>query len=454
MAIELRPVAIPDFGPIGLLPEVPRETFAARADALYGRAGCDWVVVYADREHLGNIAFLTGFEPRFEEALLLLGPGGRRVLLAGNESVSYAPLARLPGLDVLMAQSLSLMAQDRTSFPRLADRLLDAGLKSGDSVGLVGWKHLDSSEDDEPQTAFFVPAAHVQMVRRAIGPSGTLRDVTHLMMHPATGLRATVDADQIAAWEWSARRVSRAVWNVVSGMREGDDEFSAAARLGWAGDPTNCHFMLASSGPDAPVIGLRSPIGRKFALGDGVTTALGYWGALSARAGLFARDDESFLKTASAYFAGLLRWYEVADVGVAGGDLHAAIAETLAAGGLRSALNPGHLTGHEEWMNSPVRPGSTDRIASGMPFQVDVIPVPMPDGWTLNCEDPVTFADAALRAELAAKHPACLARIEARRGFMRDALGIDVKPSILPLSDTPLCLAPFWLAPDRLLAVR
>lgn len=453
MGIELRPVTIPDFGPIGLQPQVPRETFAARADAIYDRAACDWVVVYADREHLGNIAFLSGFEPRFEEALLLLGPRGRRVLLTGNESESYAPLARLPGLEVVVAQSLSLMAQDRTAFPRLVDRLRDAGLTTGDTVGLVGWKHLQPEEDDEPDTAFFVPAAHVQMIRRAVGTAGTLRDVTHLMMHPRTGLRATVDADQIAAWEWSARRVSRSIWNVVSGVREGDDEFTAAARLGWQGDPTNCHFMLASAGPDAPVIGLRSPVGRKLVVGDGVTTALGFWGALSARAGLFDQADDAFLATAKAYFAGLLRWYEVADIGVAGGDLYAAVTEVLASGGLRSALNPGHLTGHEEWMNSPVRPRSAERIASGMPFQVDVIPVPMPDGWTLNCEDPVTFADEALRTELAARHPECLARIEARRRFIRDGLGIDVKPSILPLSDTPLCLAPFWLAPDRLLTL-
>ena len=46
---------------------------------------CDWLVVYADREHLANIAFLSGYDPRFEEALLLLGPRQRRVLVVGNE---------------------------------------------------------------------------------------------------------------------------------------------------------------------------------------------------------------------------------------------------------------------------------------------------------------------------------------------------------------------------------
>jgi hypothetical protein len=65
--------------------------------------GCDWLVVYADREHLANIAFLSGYDPRFEEALLLLGPRDQRVLVVGNEGEAYAPLAGLPGLDIALA---------------------------------------------------------------------------------------------------------------------------------------------------------------------------------------------------------------------------------------------------------------------------------------------------------------------------------------------------------------
>ena len=60
--------------------------------------------------------------------------------------------------------------------------------------------------------------------------------------------------------------------------------------------------------------------------------------------------------------------------------------------------------------------------------------------------------DAALRAELRAHHPAVVERIEAHRQFVRDELGIAIKDSIPPLSSTPLCLPPFWLASGRLLA--
>jgi len=66
---------------------------------------------------------------------------------------------------------------------------------------------------------------------------------------------------------------------------------------------------------------------------------------------------------------------------------------------------PGHLTSFDEWVHSPVRPGSREKIASGMVFQSDIIPTPLPAGRALNCEDTVAFADAALRAEMRAAYP-------------------------------------------------
>jgi hypothetical protein len=451
VTIALKPVTLPDFGPLGEQPRVPQSTYAARADALHAAAGADWVVVYADREHFGNMAFLTGFEPRFEEALLLLGRDGRRVLLTGNESESYAALAQLPGLEVMVAQSLSLMGQDRSRHPRLDVRLKDAGLGPGHSVALVGWKYLETEEGDRGDGALvYLPAVHLGLIRKVIGDA-RVTDATPLMMHPETGFRSVVDVDQIAAFEWAAAKCSAAVWRVVSQVQTGDTEFEALARMGYEGDALNVHTMFASASQGKPVIGLRSPTSRKLQRGDGVTTALGFWGALSSRAGLLDEDDEAFLTHAKTYFNALIRWYETADIGIAGDALFAAVTKELAQGGLNSALNPGHLGGHEEWSHSPVRPGSTEALRSGMVFQVDVIPVPMPTGQALNCEDAVVFADATLRADLQRLYPAAHARIEARRAFMADTLGVAVNPNILPLSSTPLALPPFWLRPDHLL---
>jgi hypothetical protein len=130
MVIALRSIPIPDFGVPLDRPEIPASVYAARCQTAYARAECDWVVVYADREHHANIAFLAGFEPRFEEALLPLGSGDRRILVVGNEGQSYAPLAGLPGLDIMLSQSMSLLCQDRGRRPNLMAVLRDAGLKA------------------------------------------------------------------------------------------------------------------------------------------------------------------------------------------------------------------------------------------------------------------------------------------------------------------------------------
>jgi Xaa-Pro aminopeptidase len=454
MPITLRSVTIPDFGVPHARPVIPAEVYENRVDEAYRRAGADWFVVYADREHLANMAFLTGFDPRFEEALLVLGKDRRRVLVVGNESKSYAVLAGLPGIEMMLCQTFSLMGQTRADKPNLFNVLTEIGMAEGQTIALAGWKYLGREEWTGVLPTFQAPAFIVDTLRMIAGDPAALTDATAVLMDPQDGLRSVVDVHQLAAIEWGAARASAAVLRIVSGIREDDDEFLAASRMGYAGEELSCHVMLASASAGSPVIGLRSPIGRVIRRGDGVTTAVGYWGGLSSRAGLFTEYDDAFLKTAQSYFAGLVKWYETVDIGVSGGTIFDATVAALRQGKLDSALNPGHLIGHDEWSHTPMRPGSRETIRSGMAIQVDVIPVPMPDNWALNNEDSVIVADEALQIELERLYPDVHARIEARRAFMRDEIGVHLKETILPTSNIPLCLMPFWLAPDKLLTLE
>lgn len=145
MQITWREVALPDFGTIEEWPELPGALYAARCARAYAAAACDWLVVYGDREHYANLTYLTGYDPRFEEGILLLGVNERRVLLVGNEGLDYATLLTLP-LDVVLCQSLSLPGQARDAAPRLADALRAAGLRGGQSLGVIGWKYLTPEE--------------------------------------------------------------------------------------------------------------------------------------------------------------------------------------------------------------------------------------------------------------------------------------------------------------------
>ena len=108
----------------------------------------------------------------------------------------------------------------------------------------------------------------------------------------------------------------------------------------------------------------------------------------------------------------------------------------------------------DEWMHSPVRPGNDTPLRSGMALQIDVIPATGTPYFTTNIEDGIALLDARGRAEFAERHPAAWSRIEARRAFLADVIGIHPKPEVLPLSNIAGWLPPFWLSPGRAMAIR
>lgn len=149
------------------------------------------------------------------------------------------------------------------------------------------------------------------------------------------------------------------------------------------------------------------------------------------------------------YFEAIAEWYGALHIGQTGGVLHEIIERRLGDPFFGIFLNPGHQIHLDEWVNSPVGPGSLVELRSGMAMQVDVIPATGTDYFTTNIEDGIAFADESLRADLAERYPAAWRRIQLRRQFMSDALGIGLHPDVLPLSNIPAYLPPFLLAPDR-----
>jgi hypothetical protein len=446
MNAELGRAVLPSFGVPEARPAIPAAEHEARMAALQARAGADWVVVYGDREHFANLAFLCGFDPRFEEALLLLGPS--RTLVVGLEGEAYATLLHAQ-LDVVVCPSLSLMGQDRTGGPTLETVLRDAGVRDGASVAVVGWKALEAREWSLAMPALAVPAFVADLLRHVAGAEH-VTDATLALTSPTDGLRTRSSAAQIAAFEWAAARASTAVLAIVEAARPGRRERDAVAATHYAGEPLSAHLMF-SSGPEVAV-GLRSPTARYLQAGDAVTTAVGLWGGLTCRAGMLSNGSgtRDFLETlALPYWDSVATWYETLGIGVTGGQVHDAVLESLAGAGFRPALNPGHLIHLDEWVHSPIRPGAPDLLDSGMALQCDIIPTANGPAGAANCEDGVALADAQLRAELEREHPDAWGRIVARRAFMADQLGLELAEEVLPLSNTPAWYPPFWLAPDR-----
>jgi Xaa-Pro aminopeptidase len=451
MAARLAEIDLPDFGMPEAMPEVPAAAYAARLERLRSRAErrhYDHLVVYADREHSANLAYLTGFDPRFEEAIAVVGLSAEPALLVGNECFGMAGALPLPVRRHLF-QDLSLPGQPRDRSPSLLEILADEGIGAGGRVGVIGWKTYAGRETIE------APAFIVDELRRLVGPGGSVENATDLLIDAAEGLRVVNELEQLAAFEWAACQTSQGVRQLLGGLRPGMTEHEAVRLLAWNGTPLSCHLML-TAGPRAS-LGLLSPSDRPIERGDRFTVAFGIWGALNCRAG-FVVEDAAELPAGIAdylerlvqpYFEAVAEWYGALRVGQTGGVLHEIVERRLGDPFFGIFLNPGHQIHLDEWVNSPIAPGSTTELRSGMAFQVDIIPATGTDYFTTNIEDGVALADGPLREAFAAAYPDAWARIQARRAFMADRLGIDLHPDVLPFSNIPAFLPPFLLSPGR-----
>jgi hypothetical protein len=442
----------PDNGTPDLPPALTLADCEARLKALRGAAaaaGHDVIVVYGDREHAANLHWLTGFDPRFEEAVLVVTPGDA-LLLAGNECLAYtavSPLVRAGVVRVGHCASLSLPSQPRGG-RRLVDWLADM-LATDDRVGAIGWKWFGPDEVDDPATALDLPAFLADPLRRL---AARVENATHLMMHPAHGLRARVDAAEIARLEFANHMAAAALKRMVFALRDGMTDFQAyeAARVG--GLPLGCHPTFAV-GADP---GLCGPSGRHLETGQPVSFNICHWGANICRAGWLARSAadlpvaaqdclEAFVEP---YVQAMSDWCGMMRPGVAGGYVWRHMMAALPFDTFGVTLNPGHLIGLDEWVSSPIREGSTDALASGMAMQMDVIPGHPVYGST-RMEDGYVIADAALRGVLEREFPNVARRCAARARFMREVIGMEVPETLLPLADTCGIVAPYLFDPAQ-----
>ena len=451
----LADVELPEFGMPAEEPLLPASIYGDRLQQLRARMevrGYDQLVVWADREHSANIAFLTGFDPRFEDAVLVVTPTGDPAVLVGNENFATAEAAPLP-VRCVRFQELSLPGQPRDASLPLATILAAEGVGPASHVGVVGWKTYGNRQ------ILDVPSYLADELRSIVGPNGVVENATDLLIDAADGLRVVNEVEQLAAFEWAACQTSAGVRNLIAGLRPGMTEREAVRLLDWNGAPLSCHLML-TAGPRAR-FGLLSPGDRRIERGDPLTTAFGIWGALNCRAGFVVEDSsqlpvgvEDYVdRLVAPYFTAVTEWYEAVHVGQVGGELQAIVDRHLGDPFFGIFLNPGHQLHLDEWVNSPVFPGSSIELKSGMTLQCDIIPATGTDYFTTNIEDGLALADQTLRAEFAHAYPEAWTRITARRTFMIDTLGIDLHPDVLPFSNLAGYLPPFLLRPDQAMTI-
>ncbi len=443
----------PDRPPAFTLAEAEARLTAVRA-AMAG-AGYAALVIYGDREHAANLHWLTGFDPRFEEAVLFV-TGGDALLIAGNECLAYTAISPLVAAGVVrtgLCASLSLPSQPRGT--RRLWEWLDDMIPAGARVGAVGWKWYGADElapGQDPALALDIPAFLADPLRQR---AGRVENATALFMHPGHGLRARVGADDIARFEFSNHMAAAALKRMAFALHEGMTDFAAVEGARVGGLPLGCHLTFAMG--DTP--GLSGPTGDRIERGRPASFNIAHWGSNICRAGWMARGAGDLPASAAGYLddfvfpymRAMSDWCAMMRPGVMGGAVWAMIHDRLPAD-FGITLNPGHLIGLDEWMSSPIMPGSDIPLASGMAMQMDVIPA-HPRWGSTRMEDGYVIADQALQEDLAQKHPNVARRCAARTGFMRQVIGMDVPESLLPLADTCGIIAPWFLDPAQVVVL-
>jgi Creatinase/Prolidase N-terminal domain len=418
MQIKLTSVQLPDFGMPSVEPVLSADTYARRLEDLrraMGERDLDAVVVYADREHNANLTWLCGYDPRFEEALLIVNQrDGAPALLVGNEGWGYAELCPSPVRRILY-QPLSLMGQDRSRSLSLSAIFTSEDIVPGRKTGIAGWKYFTQEEFEQPETCFETPAYLVDALRKQVG-ADRVCNVNDLFMNPVNGLRIFNEAEQLAAFEFAACHTSAGLKKVLFGMKPGMTEYEAAALMGANGIPHAAHTMLSCGRRAA--YGLPSPSMNILKIGEPFTMCMSLWGALNARAGWLVRHESELPagvrdyldKLAIPYFRAVAKWYEHIGIGVRGAELYDIVHDEIGDPFFGVHLNPGHYIHLDEWVHSPVFKDSKIALKSGMALQVDVIPATGSAYHTSNIEDGIALADAALRDEIAQKFPETWAR--------------------------------------------
>ncbi|MEL7587507.1 MAG: hypothetical protein AAGU19_12400 [Prolixibacteraceae bacterium] len=465
-SVFLKEIDWPDFGTPAnkIIPEPLASEIGERLQEcrdLMDSRGLTHLVVYGDREHFANLMYLIHFDPRFEEALLIIKKEDTPLLLVGNECVAHLAMSPLHSSGKLRHeryQSFSLISQPKDNSRPLKSIFEDEGINRSSKIGCVGWKYFSDVEFSNPEKIIEIPSYIVEILRSVCGNDHVV-NATDLLMSPRYGLRTRCSVREIAFFEYSNIMASEGIKNLFKNFRCNITDFELMKEYQYTGFPLNCYMGMKSSGNQH--IGLSSPVGAIIKKGEPCSTGIGYWGSNICRAGWVAASEDDLPdsakgyveKFAAPYFYACAKWYENLKIGIKGKVLREIIDAYLPFEDFAVFLNPGHLIHYDEWVSSPICQDSEDEIRSGMYMQVDIIPRSK-NYFSSRMEEGVIIADVVLQNSLKEQYPDVYDRCMQRRKFMMGELGFSLPQEILPLSNIPGIVPPFFLNYKQVLSLN
>ncbi len=413
----------------------------------------DVICVYADREHYGNFKYLTGFAPRFEEAVLVLHVNGEAYLILGNEMLKMSNYSRIKAEGVLCPY-FSLPDQPMTQLT-MQEIFEKCNINDIKRTGLVGWKRFTAPNEDNLQL-YDIPYFIVETVKNLT--AGNVINAADIFIHPSYGARITMNANEIAHYEYGAALASDCVLNGMNNVKPQMKEYEAGSFLGAHGQQNSVQTICAAG--ERFTNGEVSPRNKIIELGDKFSITAGFAGGLSSRSAYIAdsvddlcdNDKDYVGEMAMPYFRAAVAWYESMGCNVAASDIYNLVHEQLLSEEFNAFLNPGHYVADEEWLASPMKKDSDTIICSGMLLQMDIIP--SKTGYSgASAEDGIAIMDDTLAEELKCYYPDVYDRMLRRQRYMKEVIGINVSDEVYPLSDICGYYRPYILNSDLCLAV-
>ncbi len=453
--VQLKSVRAPEKDCCGRPVSLTEATITERKEKILSgmrKRGIEQLVIYGDVEHGGNFEYLVGYFARFEEALLVICSDGQMNLVLGNENLNKADKARIKAGSVHMPL-FSLPNQPCEVKSPLREQLRAAGIEMGKKTGVAGWK-LFTSPYEENEKLFELPSFIMDALRDVAGeenliPAGDI-------FIGADGARTTNNANEIAHYEFGAALASDCMLDALDTIDEGVSEMEIGDKMVRYGQHTSV-VTIAASGPRF-VLGNMFPTDNKVKKGDTISLTIGYQGGLSSRAAYAVHDrndlpegaQDYLERVAAPYFNCYAHWLSSIHVGMKGKELYELVERVLPRQDFHWELCPGHLTAEEEWLCSPIRKDSEEKLKSGMMLQIDIIPS-VPGYGGVSAESTIALADEKLREEIAQEYPDLWKRMQHRREYIEQVLGIPLPEDVLPMCSTVAYMRPYMLRKDAAL---
>jgi Xaa-Pro aminopeptidase len=445
-------VELPTVFEPGEVSDYTREEYLQRIDQLRSKLhkrDLDFGVIYADREHSGNLNYFTGIFSPFEETILVIPRDEKEsYLLSGNEIVDgmihLSPI--LDELYPIRIQSFSLQGffrdqsyQNRTL---LSDTFREIGIAEESRIGLIGWKYLEEAEVDDPHDKHFVPGWIVDCLRE-ISSRENVINASDIMFNPIDGLRIIHDAHQLATIERNSTLLTNIVNEVFSELEVGMSEVDVARCIQFSGEHY-LYYPIICIGEERIRLAYAMPSAEyKLSEGEQILISLGFGGAAHAREGRFVSHDKISNETPtheiySQFFILKYLWLSNLALGKTGNELFQLVDQVY---DREFFINPGHnIDEYQEWTNSIFRRDEPNLLRSGMVFHIDIITQ------TFN-NDTIAIASKELREQLNTEYPETFSRIQYRRNYLQEVIGVKLDESVLPFSDN-LLIQPYLQSLD------